>query len=60
MNEKKLMLKKVTISNLKTPDMSSVRGGRLVQAVNPNERPSDTCLCAPTYWEGCYNNIAVN
>ncbi len=47
-NEKKLMLKKETVSNLKTFEMSAARGG----AIRLPQKPG-TNLCAPTFWEGC-------
>lgn len=51
---------KISLSDLKVssfiPDSSRLRGG--INAYEPVMTPpvrvsEDTCLCAPTFWEGC-------
>ncbi|MCP4216317.1 MAG: hypothetical protein GY765_16835 [bacterium] len=51
MIEKKLNLNKRTISNLKVRELSAAKGGRM-NALH-NGATGDTCLCGPTFWEGC-------
>lgn len=53
-NGKKLTLNKETVINLE-----NVKAGKVV-AIDPIEQSNghvisrcDTCLCAPTFWEGC-------
>jgi hypothetical protein len=57
---KKLDLKKRTVSNLCTREKQMVHGG--IQGTVPVDcsqqwsgcdRPSDTCLCGPTFWKNC-------
>ncbi len=50
---KKLMLKKETIANLRNIDMSYVRGGGGSVSDDPPTEDTETCWCAPTWWEGC-------
>lgn len=52
---KKLNLKKETISN-----MEKVKAGQAVPVKTFQDPVSDTCLCGPTFWDGCKTEFAVN
>jgi hypothetical protein len=56
---KKLSLKKRTVSKLHTNEKQMVQGGLNMAGVSDCtkwsgcDRPSDTCLCGPTFWKNC-------
>ncbi|MFA0962515.1 hypothetical protein AB9P05_11990 [Roseivirga sp. BDSF3-8] len=55
MKKTKLTLSYLRVSSF-IPDTSKLRGGAKAYEpimTPPDRATGDTCLCAPTYWEGC-------
>lgn len=51
---RKLSLHRETLRTLTDRNLSRVAGGGQGVIAETNPRPvSDTCLCAPTFWETC-------
>lgn len=49
---RKLMLHRETVRVLSDRYLAAAGGGQEI-AVDDTRPVSDTCLCAPTYWETC-------